>query len=346
MLTLIESKEAVPIVGMYDTKRASKKPLATVYFTHQVDLQNSNVAAAEGVLTLHKKAIKKREHLNDEDYSEICRMIDTSEEPEIHHPLRHSFWHVKEHYDRLLKREMFIGDIGDDDSVEFQLNFPLKPTDWPGTFTCIASSGGGKTHFVVAMILRYWKRCDIVRRRPVIWLSPELEIDKTLEPLKKERWRLWFHGIDISEQNLRKKGMDAASYFQTEIQDKIESVGENALVVFDDFPDGAQALYPFLERLYNSMLRVARHRNMGVVSLIHTYAHGKASSQALQSNKNIIFYPRSQQSRCVQFLRDFCQLPTSRAKELVRRFGALDRWMCIQMHSPVCIYCSKYLILL
>ena len=128
--------------------------------------------------------------------------------------------------------------------------------------------------------------------------------------------------------------------------DRIESLGDGALIVYDDFPDGARALYPLLERHYNSQLRVARHRNQGIISLIHTYAHGKASSQALQSNKTVIFYPRSQQSRCVQFLRDYLQLSTQTAKDIVTRFASLDRWMAVQMHSPVCIYNGKYLVLL
>ena len=123
-------------------------------------------------------------------------------------------------------------------------------------------------------------------------------------------------------------------------------MSEDAIVVFDDFPDGARSLYTNLERLYNSMLRVARHRNMGVISLIHTYAHGKASSQALQSNRSVIFYPRSQQTRCIQFLRDYLQLGSGEAKETVQRFAKLGRWMCIRMHSPVCIFNEKYLVLL
>ena len=123
-------------------------------------------------------------------------------------------------------------------------------------------------------------------------------------------------------------------------------MGEDLILVLDDFPDAARALYPFLERFYNSMLRVARHRNYGVISLIHTYAHGKASSQALQSNKTIVFYPRSQQARCIQFLRDYLQLNTSQAKELVKKFASLGRWMALQMHSPVCCYNESYLVLL
>ena len=85
---------------------------------------------------------------------------------------------------------------------------------------------------------------------------------------------------------------------------------------------------------------------MGVISLIHTYASGKASSQALQSNKHVIFYPRSQQSRCIQFLRDYLQIKSNEAREMVQRFAKLDRYMVVSMHSPVCIFNSKYLVLL
>lgn len=197
------------------------------------------------------------------------------------------------------------------------------------------------------MIQRYFKACPVHSRRQVVWLSPELAIDKTLAKLRdNERYRLWFHGIDISEKNLKEKGLDAASFYQKEISDKIDGMGDDIILVLDDFPDAARALYPFLERFYNSMLRVARHRNYGVISLIHTYAHGKASSLALQSNKTIVFYPRSQQARCIQFMRDYLQLSTNYAKELVRKFASLGRWMSLQMHSPVCVYNESYLVLL
>ena len=230
-------------------------------------------------------------------------MIDAEEEPEQGDGLKSEYWQILERYDELLQREMYIGDDAD---ARFEINFPTDREAWPGTMTAIASSGGGKTYFIVQMLLRYYRATPMHQRRACIWISPELTIDKTLKPLRdNKKLSMWFHGIDISEQNLRKKGMDAASFYQTEIVDKIESIGENALIVYDDFPDGSRSLYPFLERHYNSQLRVARHRNQGIISLIHTYAHGKASSQALQSNKTVIFYPRSQQSRCVQFLRDY-----------------------------------------
>ena len=342
MLTLVKTKDAVPIVGIYRGKKL-KKPTATVYFTHSFDKDQQNVAAAAGVLHLHRSALKKEFHLNDADFKEVCRMIDAEEEPEQGDPLKSEYWQILERYESYLKREMFIGD----DDARFELNFPRSRETWPGTMTFIASSGGGKTYFVVQMILRYFRVTPVHQRRAVVWLSPELTIDKTLKPLRDDhKYDIWFNGIDISEDNLRKKGMDAASFYQKEVVERIESIGDGAIIVYDDFPDGARSLYPLLERHYNSQLRVARHKNQCIISLIHTYAHGKASSQALQSCRSVIFYPRSQQSRCVQFLRDYLQLQTNEAKDIVRRFASLDRWMCIQMHSPVCIYNGSYLILL
>jgi len=343
MLTLVKTKDAVPIVGIYRGTK-NKRPEHTVYFTHDMDKDKMNVGPAAGVLHLHKSALKKEYRLNDADFAEICRMIDAEEEPEQGDPLKSEYWQILEQYDTYLQREMYIGD---DEGARFEINLPRDRETWPGTMTCIASSGGGKTHFVVNMLLRYYRSVPIHQRRPTIWLSPELTLDKTLKPLRdNKKLSMWFHGIDISEQNLRKKGMDSASFYQKEIVEKIETIGEDAIIVYDDFPDGSRSLYPFLERHYNSQLRIARHRNQGIISLIHTYAHGKASSQALQSNKTVVFYPRSQQSRCVQFLRDYLQLQTQQAKDLVRRFAKLDRWMAIQMHSPVCIYNGSYLVLL
>jgi hypothetical protein len=343
MLTLVKTADAVSIVGIYGPTKG-RKPVETVYFTHETEPDNQNSAPAEGVLHLHKGALKKEFHLNDPDFKEVCRMIDEEDEPEQSDSLRAPYWEILDRYENFLQREMWIGDSKD---VRFEMNFPLKKSDWPGTLTAIGSSGSGKTHHIVNMILRYFKAVPVHNRRQVCWCSPELKIDKTLSKLRDgHRYDLWFHGIDISEKALKEKGMDAATYFQKEIADKIDGMGDDMILVFDDFPDSARALYPFLERFYNSMLRVARHRNMGVISLIHTYAHGKASSQALQSCKSCVFYPRSQQSRCIQFLRDYLQLSTNYAKELVRKFASLGRWMCVQMHSPVCVYNESYLVLL
>ena len=64
MLTLVKTKDAVPIVGIYRGTK-NKTPEHTVYFTHDLDPAKQNVAPAAGVLHLHKKSLKKEFHLND-----------------------------------------------------------------------------------------------------------------------------------------------------------------------------------------------------------------------------------------------------------------------------------------
>ena len=78
---------------------------------------------------------------------------------------------------------------------------------------------------------------------------------------------------------------------------------------------------------------------------MHSYASGKNTSQAIQSVKFAVMFPRSSKSRIVMFLRDL-QVPVKEGKELVERFSKLDRYMISRMHSPVAIYNSKYLLLL
>jgi len=150
---------------------------------------------------------------------------------------------------------------------------------------------------------------------------------------------MWWHPVDTSAEGVKKKGMDSVTYFENEIQQKLETFGEDSIVCWDDFA-------AMMEAAYNSSLRVARHRNQGVFSLQHTYAGGRKTSLSLQANKYITFFPRSQQARTIRFLVDHLQLGTPEAKSLVRRFAALDRYMTISMFSPVSIFNSKYLHLL
>ena len=343
MLTLVHDKDATKIVGIYsNTNKKRKRPVADVYFTHDLKATHKqNVAPAAGVLALHKKGLKKINKISESEFEQITTMLDDEEEPED--KLRSAFWNIKPIFERALRREMYIADNPD---VRFELNFPRDKKTWPGTFTLIANSGAGKTYFLVDMIMRYFKSTAPYQRRTVIWLSPEWEIDKSLEPLKDKRWSFNVIGIDIGALALKKSGMDAASYYHKKIGEVIENHGENALICMDDFPDGAKALYPYLLDAYNTMLRTARHRGTGVFSLQHTYAGNRNTTQALQSNKYVIFFPRSQQNRCIMFMRDHLMMQIPEARELVLRFASLDRYMVIQLHSPVCIFNSKYLLLL
>ena len=344
MLTLVDGgKESTKIVDIYsNVNKKRRRPVATVYFTHdEQSVEKQNVAPAAGVLALHKKGLKKINKISESEFAEITGLLDDEEEPEG--TLRSAYWNIKPIFERALRREMYIADNPD---IRFELNFPRDKKEWPGTFTLIANSGAGKTYFLVEMIVRYFKSTPPHQRRSVIWISPEWEIDKSLEKLKAKKWAFNVIGIDIGPLALKKSGMDAASYYQKKIAEVIETHGENALIVMDDFPDGARQLYPYLLNEYNTMLRTARHRGTGVFSLQHTYAGNRNTVQALQSNKYVIFFPSTQQNRCIMFMRDHLMMQIPEAREIVLRFAQLDRYMIIQLHSPVCIFNSKYLLLL
>ena len=343
MLTLVEDRKAEKIVGMYRKGTKSRKPVSTVYYTHDMKPEKENVADAKGVLELHRNSLKRIHKISQAAFERLCAMIDTGEEPEVGDALRSEYWELKRVYERALKREMYLGD---QDDVYFEHNLPRRKEDWPGTFTAIGNSGAGKTYWVVQMLLRYLRATKPHARRTIIWCSPEWEIDKTLKPLKDTKYSFNVIGVDIGEEALRKSGKDAASYYQERIKKPIEEHGEKAIIILDDFVDAAAGLYPYLRKIYLSSLRTARHKVTSVISLQHTYSGGKNTSQAIQSNKFIVFFPRSQQNRCIMFMRDHLMMQTAEAKELVQRFAKLDRWMIIRLHSPAAIYNSKYLLLL
>jgi hypothetical protein len=343
MLTLIKDKGAQEIVGMYSKKSRSVKPMRTVYYTHDTSPEKENVAPARGVLELHRDSLKRMHKISQAAFDRICGMLDTHEEPEVGDALRSEYWELKRVYERALKREMFLGDQQD---VYFEHNLPRRKEDWPGTFTCIGNSGAGKTYWVVQMLIRYMRATKAHARRTIIWCSPEWEIDKTLKPLKETKYSFSVIGVDIGEDALKKSGKDPMTYYNEKIKRVIDEHGEKAIIILDDFVDAAPALYPFLRKIYISSLRTARHKVTSVISLQHSYAGGKNTSQAIQSNKFIVFFPRSQQNRCIMFMRDHLMMQTAEAKELVQRFAKLDRWMIIRLHSPAAIYNSKYLLLL
>ena len=133
-------------------------------------------------------------------------------------------------------------------------------------------------------------------RRTLIYVTPEWTIDKTLKPLKDNRYAFNVIGIDVSHDAVKQSSLDVQAYFKANVESLIDKHGEKA--------DAAPGMEVLLRRLYIRGLRTARHKITGVVSLVHSYASGKNTSQAIQSVKFCVFFPRSSKSRIVMFLRD------------------------------------------
>jgi len=342
MLTFVHDKSATELAGIYSKSARSNKPQSTLYFTHNTKSGAGNVAAAAGVLALHKNSLKKIFKLSDTSFDRICTMLDTGEEPEIGDPHRSEYWEIKKRFERALRNEVYLGD---QDDLYFEHNLPRDKSKWCGNFILCGNSGAGKTYWVVQLLLRYLRATKPSSRRTIIWVSPEWDLDTSLKKLKAKRYAFNVIGIDVSETALRKSGMDATSYFKTKVSDVLDQ-HEKSIVVFDDFMDAGGALAPMLRKVYVRGLRTARHKCNSVISLVHSYASGKNTSQAIQSVKFMVMFPRSSASRIVMFMRDHLHVPIAEAKELVARFAKLDRYMIIRMHSPVALYNSKYMLLL
>jgi hypothetical protein len=342
MLTLQKDASATEIVELHKKGTRSKKPVSRVYYSHNAT-ESGNVAPAAGVLALHKNSLKKLWKLSNADFDRISVMIDTGAEPDSGEPLRSEYWELHKVYERALRTEMYLGD---QDELYFEHNLPRNKDTWAGTFLLVGNSGAGKTWWMVQLFLRYMRAVKPYNRRTLIYISPEWEIDKTLKPLKDQRYALNVIGVDVSDVAVRRSGMDVTSYYKTKVVDVFEKHGEKAIIVFDDFMDAAPGLEGLLRRLYIRGLRTARHKVTSVISLVHSYASGKNTSQALQSVKFCVFFPRSQKSRIVSFFRDHLHMSVPEAKEIIEKFSRLDRWMVVRMHSPVAIYNSKYLLLL
>ena len=89
MLTLEKSDHATVVVSMFRKgSETSKRPPQTVYFSHNVSAENENTAEAAAVLDLHRTFLKKKNQINEEDFKEICDLIDDDAEPDQHDYLR------------------------------------------------------------------------------------------------------------------------------------------------------------------------------------------------------------------------------------------------------------------
>ena len=135
MLTLVDpktdrDKSAVPIVSIYsNVGKRKRRPLSTVYFTHDVNsVEKQNVAAAAGVLQMHRRSLKKVNKISSLEFDTICSMLDDGEEPEVGDSLRKAFWNVKNVFERALRREMFIGD---DPKIRFEPRRTRRPGRGP-----------------------------------------------------------------------------------------------------------------------------------------------------------------------------------------------------------------------
>jgi hypothetical protein len=250
------------------------------------------------------------------------------------------FFKVKRFIQESLLNEMNIADT----KSKFIIDFP-KGGDTYGwaTFIC-GGSGSGKTHFVVDMILRNLNgpKQD---RRTFIYCSAELELDKTLIPVRdNKKFRDSFIGVDISEEAVKSAyETSPQEFFENRVQMVVDTSPPGSILVADDAMDSHPVIAELMRKLIIRTQRVGRHRKLGLMFLLHKLKSGSWSSQAYSSAKYIVTFPRSQKNKIRDLLEVDFGIPKKEARRTVADFAQVGRAMIIHCHSPNYIVNDKLL---
>ena len=108
------------------------------------------------------------------------------------------FFQVKKFITNSLFTEMNI----EDTTSNFEVNFPPGADSWAQNMLICGASNSGKSYFAKSRILRNLNgpKKD---RRSFLWFSSEWDTDATVEELKKEKYKPYVTGVDISDQAVR-----------------------------------------------------------------------------------------------------------------------------------------------
>ena len=107
--------------------------------------------------------------------------------------------------------------------------------------------------------------------------------------------------------------------------------------IFDDPVDAAEGLQTPIRNLINRSLRVSRHKQMGLMFILHRIRSGTWSVQGSNSCKYFVLFPRSQKGKCVQFLNQDMGLTLRESRRMVADFAATGRAMTVQLFAPNCL---------
>ena len=265
--------------------------------------------------------------------NEIMQHITSDTEPEG--ALQGIFFKVKSFINNSLYVEMDLRTS----EQRIEVNFPEGSDTWGELAICAGASGSGKTHFIASKVQRNLDGKK-KNRRHFIWLSAEYHKDKTLKTLKKDKYRFFFTGVDIGEQAFAMSQYTTRKeFFENEVKALVDSASPGTVVICDDPMDSAIADY--LRPYISGLLRTARHDGIGLMYIVHSIRSGSWSSQAHNSVKMFIVFPRSQRGKIRAYLNTEIGLTLREARENVQDFGDASRVMIVRIHSPQALISDK-----
>ena len=316
MLTLHNSPDNVFVCNLVEGKQ--KTP---VYWHPKINSELRNSVTDVGFF--NTEYFRDRYELSREQASDIFDRLQRNETLETN---QSKFFKVKRHVTDALETEMTLeGTDG-----RFEIEFPPGEQFEGHTLICGGTSSG-KTHYATQRILKNLKGPKKNRRQFIIF-SAEWNADKTLSPLKHEKFRDYVHGVDCSERSVRDSQWANASEFYTNEVDFVVNSAPPSCLVFDDAMD--MAFPTEMRNLINRLLRVGRHQGVNIMVILHSLRSAAWSTQGHQSCKYLVLFPRSQKGKITQYLNRDLGIPLGKARDHVRAFSQSGRSMVVRLHAP------------
>ena len=316
MLTLHKSDDNVYVCDLVENKQV------TPVFWHpkiNADLRNS----VTDLDFFNDEYFRDRFELSREQASDIFGSLKKGGTLESN---QSKFFKVKRHVTDSLETEMNLSGT----NGKFAIRFPPGDTFEGHSLIC-GGTNSGKTYSAVERILTNLKGPKKDRRQFLVF-SAEYDKDKTLAPLKHERFRDYVIGVDCSESAVRdSQWKNADEYFQNEVMFMVNAAPP-CVILFDDAMD--MAFPNQMRTLIQRLLRVGRHELKNIIVILHSIRSAAWSTQAHQSAKYLFLYPRSQKGKIIQYLNRDLGIPLGKARDHVRAFSQTGRVMIVRLHSP------------
>ena len=330
MLTLKKQPDNVELCKLKHGKK-----LIPIYW-HPVRTEELRLAVTN-LGGFNNELFRDRFQLSEKQSEEILDNLNAGTTPEG--PLQKPFFKVKRYISDNLYSEMHLSG-----SQELVLPFPEGNTSWGEHAIYAGASGSGKTYDAISRILNNLNGPEKHRRRFTI-ISNEWHKDKTLEPLKAEKYRNWVHGIDVSETSLSNSEHDTPKqYFEKEVLPYVDQASPGQILFFDDPLDACCPQE--LRQIINRGIRTFRHNEVGVQFVLHNIRSGIWSSTASSNCKYFVLFPRSQRGKVRDYLNQEMGCTLREAREHVHDFAATGRAMYVRLFSPQCLINKKMIRLL
>ena len=318
MLTLKKNKETIQIASLV----SGKKKTPVYWFPTIRDELMNNVNDLSSFNTNHFRDVFE---LSEQQASDIFTGL---KEESVVERNQSKYFKVKRHIRDSLLSEMDISDS----KGTFEIDFDENPEKYTGHFLICGGTGSGKTFWGVQQILRNLDGPKHLRRHFLI-ISSEWNEDSTLKPLKADKYQQFVHGVDVSEDSYKESEWHTKEdFFKNEIKLKVDFSPKGSIIFLDDSMD---CVVPqMVRRMINRGLRVYRHKGISLMVILHSIRSGSWSSQAYNSIRYLVLFPRSQKGKITNYLNQDVGLPLKEAREAVRQFSQTGRYMIVRIHSP------------